>query len=1417
MTNDFSFDVFLLCSTKDIETVKSIASRLRADRLEVWFNERDLLNFQANHSVIEYGLERSQILVFCISANALGVEWERLKACTTRFRDPSNKVRRFIPLRLDKTDVPKDLDQYNFINWVHGKRRLGYLKLLKVCQLAMAIPELKDGVKKEFTEEKVFSLGHSEPINDFVLNSNGSKALTAGRDCTIRLWEIETGKCLQVLEGHEEGVVCVAWFPDEVHAISYAGDDSIRFWNIQTGKCLQVIDSDDLIDSFNVLAASPDGMHVVAGSRDTYVRVWNVQTGKCLYELKGHTDVVVCVAFSPDGTWFLSGSSDKTIRMWEMATGKCVKVFKGHTDDVNCVAWRSDGAHIVSGSSDGCLRFWDVISGDSIGLIKASTISINKVSYSMDDKYVLSVSAASARLWMVETGECIKTLKFGRDGNDKLIWQRDTSANAEVHIADTIRLWKLHNKNYIKAVEGEPINHIALSQDRKYVLTGSEEGVLRLWKVPEGICVQMFHVVDDFVGCVDLSPNGEYALSDSSNHIIRIWNISTGKCVKELKEHGSTVLRAIFSPDGRFVLSSSVDNKVRLWDWVSGKCLQVMAGDKYSTGEIALSPNGKYVLSYDNTMRLWDVHTGKCLRKMKGHKYGPDCIAWSPDGVHAITGSEDKTLRLWNIDMGTCIHIMEGHTDGVICAAWNKDGVHVVTGSHDNTVRVWNITTGRCISVITGHRNGVIMVGWEQGNNKIISVDFNGICRIWEVILDENEHIMAGTPGQQVTYCNTKVLLVGDSGVGKTGLSNYLALGKKDDGSNTSSDGAWATQWALPHNLNEDGVEKEIWLWDFAGQVDYRLVHQLFMDETAAAVLVFNPQQENPFEGLGQWDRDLQKSSRKTFSRLLAAGRVDRGGLIVNESAIEVFMKERGFIFPLHYTSAKTGEGCVALRESILRSINWEQIPKTTSPILYQNIKREILKLRDSGIVLIRFEELKQQIEKTLPGHDFTLDELHAVIGLLDGPGMIQRLDIGNYILLRPEVLSRYAAAVIRKVRKHPKKLGCISENDMLNGELDYQDFERLPAEEEKILLRTLYEKMINRAWCLRQLCDGTTLLIFPSYFRRQRPEQPVRPHSLVTYRFSGPIEDIYATLVVRLHHTGVFESEELWKDAADFSTQTDQWLGLKLVREVEGTAKIEVFFTPGVDENTRLVFVRYIHNHLYHHGKNVERLRHYFCTNKKCEDYSLPFTDQTRIDRALTSGGSGKVFCPACGKPILLRDIMEKKFESNEVKQKADRAEENSQLKIDTESLELILVGHTFAIAAEAGQIFRPTANSDHGIDGEIEFKDNEGKASGKRLYVQLKSGDSYLTKRKRDAAEVFQIKNERWAKYWQQQAYPVMLVVRNSKGEIRWMNVSDYLQKENNMNGKPITQIIFKGEPFNAASIHRWRNKMLYGENNS
>src|SRR6185503_9939930 len=129
--------------------------------------------------------------------------------------------------------------------------------------------------------------------------------------------------------------------------------------------------------------------------------------------------------------------------------------------------------------------------------------------------------------------------------------------------------------------------------------------------------------------------------------------------------------------------------------------------------------------------------------------------------------------------------------------------------------------------------------------------------------------------------------------------------------------------------------------------------HQLYMDETALAAFVFNPQSEDPFEGLGQWDRDLQRAARRAFRKLLVAGRCDRGGLTVSRSMIERFRQERGFADYIE-TSALTGSGCDRLREAIISNIPWEDIAWTASPRIFRLLKDEIVKLKDEGNVLLR-------------------------------------------------------------------------------------------------------------------------------------------------------------------------------------------------------------------------------------------------------------------------------------------------------------------------------------------------------------------------------------------------------------------------------------------------------------------------------
>src|SRR5262245_49425686 len=112
MPENFTHDVFLSHSAKDKDIVRGIAERLRADGLRVWFDEWEIRPGDSIPAKLEEGLERSRVLVLCMSANAFGSDWAALESGTFRFRDPLNKGRRFIPLRLDNADIKGSLAQF---------------------------------------------------------------------------------------------------------------------------------------------------------------------------------------------------------------------------------------------------------------------------------------------------------------------------------------------------------------------------------------------------------------------------------------------------------------------------------------------------------------------------------------------------------------------------------------------------------------------------------------------------------------------------------------------------------------------------------------------------------------------------------------------------------------------------------------------------------------------------------------------------------------------------------------------------------------------------------------------------------------------------------------------------------------------------------------------------------------------------------------------------------------------------------------------------------------------------------------------------------------------------------------------------------------------------------------------------------
>ncbi len=886
--------------------------------------------------------------------------------------------------------------------------------------------------------------------------------------------------------------------------------------------------------------------------------------------------------------------------------------------------------------------------------------------------------------------------------------------------------------------------------------------------------------------------------------------------------HTNLVGSVSLSSDGTRALSGSLDRTVRVWDLSSGECLQVLEGHSGDVNSVSLSSDGTRALSGggDRTVRVWDVSSGECLQVLEGHSEWVNSVSLSSDGTRALSGSDDRTVRVWDLSSGECLQVLEGHSGDVISVSLSSDGTRALSGSGDQTVRVWDVSSGECLQVLEGHSGPVRMVGFLAGNSPW-SAASNGVLRFW----GHRPEGRQSTTEAFAHYTNAKVLFVGETGAGKTGLSSTIASGEYAP-SEGSTVGAWATQMRLGVDSDQD-LEREVWLWDFGGQADQRLVHQLYIDGSAAVVVVFNADQRDPIPGLRDWKRALDQSIKTNPAYFLVAGRTD-AGLQFERSSLQKFADENGYQF--FETSARTGHNLAEFKKALLGSIDWDKIAHRSSPVAYKKLNDAIIGLRDEDVVLLTLGELKERLRGRVDS-DVDVDKnVAAVVGLLDSPGVVKELDFGRYVLLRPEWINKYAQAVIRTIKADDQNLGCIDADRIRKADLLFRNPnasenaspERLGPEDEPIVLRAMEDALLERGLCLRE----DERLVFPSYCGVERPPYPSEPLVNVSYLFDGYLDDLYATLVTRLAQSGAFRLEALWRDAADFTDRTGEYkLGVRLQRTPNGSGIIELYREKSFKPTQEVLFAEFVHRHLERKGKEVERQRHYICS--ECGTAVLHF--EIAMGRLKKDGRLATISCVECDHKVPLWDDLEDMFADPKLREEVLRLEEHIRVELDARRKASLLVYETLARIAEADQKGEEVpGNNDEGIDIRLEFTMQEvndkgnsvAAGTGRFLMIQAKCGNSYLRERKRDAVEVFDMEHK-WAIYWAKQTCPVMLVIGTFPdgrfgrekvrfAEVRWMEVGEYCREEIKA-GRKVTKIEFRGEPLTTANILKWREKVL------
>uniref|UniRef100_A0A915MGH1 Uncharacterized protein n=1 Tax=Meloidogyne javanica TaxID=6303 RepID=A0A915MGH1_MELJA len=299
-----------------------------------------------------------------------------------------------LPVRLWDTKSQLPLQTLNghqhwvlCIAWSHDGN-----KIASACKQGIILIWEYDSDTNKFRLFKKLT-GHKQWINALAwrplhLEAPSRLLASAGRDASIRIWDIIKSHTLFVLSGHTASVSALQLYLEilffKVTDIRWSGNDliysgsqdrTIKVWRTNDGVLCRTLEGH--AHWINTLAANVDYVLRIGSfspeedSKQKQMSISNAQSVELfLWEpaikkqpiarLTGHQQLINQVQFSPDGRTIASASFDKSIKLWDGWTGKFQTSLRGHVGPVYQIAWSSDSRLLVSGSADSTLKVWNM-------------------------------------------------------------------------------------------------------------------------------------------------------------------------------------------------------------------------------------------------------------------------------------------------------------------------------------------------------------------------------------------------------------------------------------------------------------------------------------------------------------------------------------------------------------------------------------------------------------------------------------------------------------------------------------------------------------------------------------------------------------------------------------------------------------------------------------------------------------------------------------------------------------------------------------------------------------------------------------------------------------------------------------------------------------------------------------------------
>ncbi|PHT87692.1 hypothetical protein T459_09798 [Capsicum annuum] len=588
---------------------------------------------------------------------------------------------------------------------------------------------------------------------------------------TIKIVDLSNASIKSTIEGDSEPVTALALSPDNNFLFSASHSRQIRVWDLDTLKCIRSWKGHEGPVMGMVCDAS-GGLLATAGA-DRKVRVWDIDGGFCTHYFKGHKGVVTSIMFHPDPNrlLLLSGGDDGSVRIWDLRRKKCLSTLEKHQSAITSMAISEDGWTLLSAGRDkACsltylflplfflagqvLNLWNLHDYGCMTTIPMFE-SLEAVCI-IGPESPFAASLASSTYPQTKKRSDVPSINFITVGERGLvrIWSADRALCLfEQKASDiTVSCDDEDSKRGFTSALIMPTSQelLCVTADQQFFLYYPEESEGSLNLVLRKRFVGHNEEIADmkFLGAEE-----QFLAVSTSVEQVRVYDLTSMSCSYVLAGHTDVVLclDTCVSSSGRtLIVTGSKDNTVRLWDCQSKACVGVGIGHMGAVGAVAFSKKQRSFFvsgSSDRTLKVWNLDavsdnneeslTLKTKAVVAAHDKDINSLAVSPNDSLVCSGSQDRTACIWRLPDLVSVVVLKGHKRGIWSVEFSPVDQCVMTASGDKTIKIWAISDGSCLRTFEGHTTSVLRASFLTRGTQFVSCGADGLVKLWTVKTDE--------------------------------------------------------------------------------------------------------------------------------------------------------------------------------------------------------------------------------------------------------------------------------------------------------------------------------------------------------------------------------------------------------------------------------------------------------------------------------------------------------------------------------------------------------------------------------------------------------------------------------------------------------------------------------------------------------